>query len=193
MSKTKILTAIKKHQVPFVPLPQVPDFPQEEVDVCQKFIEIAAKSGTTCYSNNEGINWIIKNHFLNAKNIVAPSLAGIGNMEVDSKTSVEVLRKIDLTILEASIGVAENGALWLSEKNCPHRVLPFITQHLILLIDNHNIVSNMHQAYRKISITANGFGVFIAGPSKTADIEQSLVIGAQGARSLNVFLNNFNH
>jgi L-lactate dehydrogenase complex protein LldG len=33
-----------------------------------------------------------------------------------------------------------------------------------------------------------GFGVFLAGPSKTADIEQSLVLGAHGARGLVVFL-----
>ena len=33
-----------------------------------------------------------------------------------------------------------------------------------------------------------GFGLFISGPSKTADIELALVIGAHGARSTMVFL-----
>jgi L-lactate dehydrogenase complex protein LldG len=46
----------------------------------------------------------------------------------------------------------------------------------------------MHQAYEQISSADYGFGVFLAGPSKTADIEQSLVLGAHGARGLVVFL-----
>jgi len=69
-----------------------------------------------------------------------------------------------------------------------NRLLPFICQHLILIIEKKNIVATMHQAYQKIDIAREGFGVFIAGPSKTADIEQSLVIGAHGPRSLTVYL-----
>ncbi len=68
------------------------------------------------------------------------------------------------------------------------RVLPFITQHLVVLLDESSLVGNMTEAYQKIDIDQDGFGVFIAGPSKTADIEQSLVIGAQGARSFMVII-----
>ncbi len=46
----------------------------------------------------------------------------------------------------------------------------------------------MHEAMLEIENFNEGYGVFISGPSKTADIEQSLVIGAQGPLSLTVFL-----
>jgi L-lactate dehydrogenase complex protein LldG len=69
-----------------------------------------------------------------------------------------------------------------------HRVLPFITQHLGMLVDEDHIVATMHDAYKKMNNNEYGFGTFIAGPSKTADIEQSLVLGAHGARSMTIFL-----
>jgi len=70
------------------------------------------------------------------------------------------------------------------------RALPFITQHLAVIVNARNIVATMHDAYSSIGITNQGFGAFIAGPSKTADIEQSLVIGAHGPRSMSLFLVN---
>jgi L-lactate dehydrogenase complex protein LldG len=107
-------------------------------------------------------------------------------MSIHAGRSSSEMNTVDVCVLKAELGVAENGALWLPEKNMIDRCLPFITQHLIVLINKEDIVSDMHEAYRKI--TLGGYGVFIAGPSKTADIEQSLVIGAHGARSHTVFL-----
>jgi L-lactate dehydrogenase complex protein LldG len=76
----------------------------------------------------------------------------------------------------------------LYERQLVNRILPFICQHLVLVIRAGSLVSNLHEAYRTIEVGREGYGVFIAGPSKTADIEQSLVIGAHGARSLLVYL-----
>jgi L-lactate dehydrogenase complex protein LldG len=68
----------------------------------------------------------------------------------------------------------------------PHRVAPFICQHLVINVSK--IVPNMHAAYAELKKPNSSFGLFLAGPSKTADIEQSLVIGAHGARSLTVVI-----
>ncbi len=98
------------------------------------------------------------------------------------------LEKLDIVYLKGTVGVAENGAVWIYESQMLNRLLPFICQHLVLVIDKNEIVHTMHHAYERIDIAREGFGVFIAGPSKTADIEQSLVIGAHGARSATVYV-----
>jgi L-lactate dehydrogenase complex protein LldG len=97
------------------------------------------------------------------------------------------LEMVEIAILQAEFGVAENGAVWISDKFLSHRVLPFITQNLALVIPRKDLVNNMHDAYARLG-DSTGWGCFIAGPSKTADIEQSLVIGAHGARSMVIFL-----
>ncbi len=93
---------------------------------------------------------------------------------------------LDLAILKGQFGVAENGAIWLDDADLGLRAIPFITEHLVILLDRKALVPTMHQAYDRIGNQHSGFGLFIAGPSKTADIEQSLVIGAHGAKSLMV-------
>lgn len=98
------------------------------------------------------------------------------------------LEKLQKVYLRGSLAVAENGAIWLNENQMLNRLLPFICQHLVIVLDVDAIVATMHHAYQNINVVETGFGAFIAGPSKTADIEQSLVIGAHGAMSLNVLL-----
>ena len=98
------------------------------------------------------------------------------------------LSSLDLSIIEAELGVAENGAVWLTEKNFAHRLLPFIVPHIALILSENNIVPTMHEAMQAIELDEDGYGVFVSGPSKTADIEQSLVIGAHGPVSLTVIL-----
>ena len=76
----------------------------------------------------------------------------------------------------------------MDDSQLPHRVIPFITEHLVIVLSKENLVDTLHQAYKRIGEEHSGFGLFVAGPSKTADIEQSLVIGAHGPVSLTVIL-----
>jgi len=111
--------------------------------------------------------------------------------EVDEKAAflpAFELEKVEKAYVKGTLGVAENGAVWIYESQMLNRLIPFICQHLILVIEKKDIVDNLHLAYRKIDVSKEGFGAFIAGPSKTADIEQSLVIGAHGARSATIYV-----
>jgi L-lactate dehydrogenase complex protein LldG len=118
-------------------------------------------------------------------------IPGVGNPSVDieSLNDPHGLEGIDVAILAGEFGVAENGAVWISGSALGrHRAIFVITQQLVLVLRADQIVHNMHQAYERIRFERPGFGVFISGPSKTADIEQSLVIGAHGPRSCTLFL-----
>lgn len=105
-----------------------------------------------------------------------------------SLTNGTALSEVDVLLIEGDLAVGENGAIWISEERLPHRVAPFICQHLVISIAKNKLVGNMHEAYAHLGEQKAGFGLFLAGPSKTADIEQSLVIGAHGARSLLVVI-----
>jgi L-lactate dehydrogenase complex protein LldG len=192
MSKEKILAAIRKTKPTAVDLPELPVFPQDDAPALDVFIKTAEAVGIKVIhqSNLSTIHKVIRDLFPKAPTIVSPLTEIKTTKVLNPAGDPHDLSGVDVAILRAHWGVAENGALWVTEKDCGHRVLPFITQHLVLLLDQQALVKTMHEAYQKIKIDDTGLGLFIAGPSKTADIEQSLVIGAQGARSLTVFIHS---
>lgn len=126
---------------------------------------------------------------LNAKQIgsLLPYLT-TGNRALRAEDDPHQLADIDLAILPGRLGVAENAAIWVAGADLPQRAILFIAQHVLLALPRSAIVNNLHEAYAQLEWTNTPFGVFVSGPSKTADIEQSLVIGAHGARSMTVFL-----
>ena len=93
----------------------------------------------------------------------------------------------EIAVVDGEIGVAENGAVWIP-KTVKYKALYFIAEKLVIILDRNRIVSNMHEAYEEMKKEKYQFGTFISGPSKTADIEQALVMGAHGARDVLVIL-----
>jgi len=115
--------------------------------------------------------------------------AGTSTVDVSAMKQPHELLGVDLAILAGEFGVAENGAVWVPGSSLgPHRAVYVITEHLVLVVPAGQIVHTMQHAYERIRFERPGFGLFISGPSKTADIEQALVIGAHGPRSCTLFL-----
>lgn len=189
-SRDKIVSAVKGNKPTLLPLP-VMDWQVSTENTTDTFIKTLEGIGGTIYTITDlqqVMHKVLEIHG-NEKRIVNQIRLSDGNdpEEIKSESSIS-LEMVEVAIIEGQLGVAENGAIWVPEHAMGHRALPFICQHLVIVLPIKNIVPTMHQAYGSINVSSNGFGVFIAGPSKTADIEQSLVIGAHGARSLVVFL-----
>ncbi|PWB27988.1 lactate utilization protein C [Flavobacterium sp. HTF] len=191
-SKEQILQKIKQNQPDFVTeLPDLNVLGSDSFDILQTYKTILKGIGGDFeeVANYDEVTAFIKNNYLLNKRIIStiPELSEIAglNWENDDPHSLE---DVELTIVKAHFGVAENSALWVTDDLLGQRVAPFIAQYLAIVVHKKDIVATMHQAYDKIGNQEYGFGTFIAGPSKTADIEQSLVLGAHGARGLIVFL-----
>jgi L-lactate dehydrogenase complex protein LldG len=78
--------------------------------------------------------------------------------------------------------------VWVEGRALHHRAVFVIANHLALVVRARDIVHHMHEAYQRLAGRPRGYGLFISGPSKTADIEQVLVVGAQGARTCTVLV-----
>jgi len=192
-SRDKIMTAIKANQPALLQLPDVQMERQlpEPSAILPQFVKTLESIGGKAVVINDvaGIRDTLEQS-RNGQQYIVNTLPYLGtvNTEVISGMHAGSLEPVFTAYIEATLGVAENGSVWLYEHQLKNRLLPFICQHLVICLHAHTIVPTMHEAYEKIDIAREGYGVFLAGPSKTADIEQSLVIGAHGARSLLVYL-----
>ncbi|WP_343689026.1 LUD domain-containing protein [Chitinophaga sp.] len=187
MSRESILSAVKQNQPDGQALPELAPFHHDEAGDPAAFTKVVEFLGGQVIAIKSYADMLplIKEHSLVVT--THPEFYPDG-MRQWQEGDGRQLEKVDLAIIQGQLGVAENGAVWVTDDELQVRALPFIAQHLAIVLKSTAILPTMHDAYRKIGGPDAGFGVFIAGPSKTADIEQSLVLGAHGAKSLTVFL-----
>lgn len=159
-------------------------------DPLATFIEKSKEMGCDVVVLEEGdsIDGVVACKFPDAKKICSNlKEAGCATINPDDSEDIKELDGTDVGIVEGRLGVAENGCVWIPQQ-MRRKAVCFISENLVIVLDKNRVCSNMHEAYRRIEFNDYGYGSFISGPSKTADIAQVLVIGAQAARSVTLIL-----
>jgi L-lactate dehydrogenase complex protein LldG len=188
-SRAQILEAIAANKPAGIPLP-ILDFSQidQPGDLLEKFTaNLKGVGGQVILVNGDiELQQLLRNDKSSGKFIINQVAEG-GELDI-VPADPALLESVFRAYIKGDFGVAENGAIWVLESAMGNRVLPFICEQLVLVLYKSELLANMHEAYAAIQINREGYGVFIAGPSKTADIEQSLVIGAHGPKALSVLI-----
>ena len=157
-----------------------------------QFVKMSEMVGGQVIEVDSGrdVNVLIRELFPEAKEIASnlPEIT-IATRNPDTVGRARDLNGTDVGIIRGAFGVAENACIWIPQ-TMKEKAVMFISEHLVILLPKSQIVNNMHEAYRRIRFDEeyDGYGVFISGPSKTADIAQVLVMGAQAARSTTILL-----
>ena len=171
-------------------------------DPLLQFMNMTKSVGGNAIEVEKGrdINELIRELYPDAKEIASnlPEIT-IATRNPDDVGRARDLNGTDVGVVRGCFGVAENACVWIPQQ-MKEKAVMFISENLVILLDKKQIVNNMHEAYKRLSDQANsqeplaksfndyGYGSFISGPSKTADIAQVLVMGAQAARSATVLL-----
>ena len=174
-TKESILSRYKKHIREQFDMPSLDDIKGITYpDPLVQFIKMSESVGGQVIDVAEGrdINTLIKELYPDAKEIAS----NLPEITIATRNP-------------GKFGVAENACIWIPQQ-MKEKAVCFISENLVILLPKSQIVNNMHEAYKRIEFdeTYDGYGTFISGPSKTADIAQVLVMGAQAARSVTVLL-----
>ena len=191
MNKEDLLAKIRANIHTTYDMPSFDDMKGVQyADPLKQFVEMSKTVGGKVVEleNGQDINEVIKTCYPDAK-VIASNLpeVTIANRNPDTVDEANDLNGTDVGVVRGVFGVAENGCIWIPQ-TMKEKAMCFISEYLVIMLDRKQIVNNMHEAYQRIKFNSYGYGCFISGPSKTADIAQALVMGAQAARGVTVVL-----
>jgi L-lactate dehydrogenase complex protein LldG len=189
-TRDDILAKVRASEPPPLPLPELPSFVTRAGSRVDEFRSALARmGGKVADAPADGdLDALVGKLFPDARVVCSATTEVAGNRALGDIAAPAELADVDVGIVRAAFGVAETGSVWLTEDELGVNALAFLAQHLVVLLDADRIVGNMHDAYRERDRFEAGYGVFMTGPSATADIEGVLIHGAQGIRSLTAVL-----
>jgi L-lactate dehydrogenase complex protein LldG len=189
-SRNEILERIRRNQPQPRSQPAVPAFGPPMSSAVESFrAALTRMGGKLAETPADGqLDVLVTRLFPDAKVVCSATPEVKGNRPISGVKRQSELADVDVGVVRAAFGVSETGSVWLTEREFKVSALGFLSQHLVVLLDPVRIVGNMHDAYRQRAQFDASYGVFMTGPSATADIEGVLIHGAQGIRTLTVVL-----
>lgn len=190
-SRDKILAAVLQNQPTLSPLPDMTPFRGDNTDLMDRYCAMVTYIGSALFrvASLAEVTTVIRQNFDASQRTITTLPELSDSFELLSETAdPRTLNDVHLAVIKAKLAVAENGAVWLTEQQMGQRIVPYICQHLAVVVMEDDIVPTLHEAYAQIGAGEYGFGAFIGGPSKTADIEQALVMGAHGPITMSLFV-----
>jgi L-lactate dehydrogenase complex protein LldG len=187
-SRDDILERVRANQPAPVPLPEVPAFAAPRGAVFERFKAAATRMGGKFADvpTDGNLDALVRRLFPDARVVCSATPEVAGNRALAAVSRPAELDDVDVAVVRAVFGVAETGSVWLTENEFKVNALGFLAQHLVVLLDPAELVGNLHDAYARNDQFGAHYGVFMTGPSATADIEGVLIHGAQGIRTLTI-------
>ena len=189
-SRDEILECVRRNQPAPVPLPELAAFPPGNGPPVERFkAGVTRMGGKLAEAPGDGdLAALVRRSYPDAAVIASATPEVAGNRALDAVGRPADLHDVDVGVVRAVFGVAETGSVWLTDAELKVSSLGFLAQHLVVLLDPERIVGTFHDAYADRGQFDARYGVFMTGPSATADIEGVLIHGAQGIRSMTVVL-----
>jgi L-lactate dehydrogenase complex protein LldG len=152
------------------------------------------------HSESDVIGYITKVMKMNGHlRFAAPSAPEIfcinlekGGFEKIGSPLRERASEIDAGIVIASFGIAETGTLVVNSNSEDTRLATMLSETNFVLLNSGNIVEKSFDIADELNawFLESNYTAFITGPSRTADIERVLTLGAHGPAQLHIILIN---
>lgn len=110
----------------------------------------------------------------------------IADVDFDARTDAASLKDVDVGVVRACFGVAETGAVFLSDHHLCVNTLSAMAKNLVVLLDVNLIIEHLHLAHRQPQPFNARYAIMVTGPAAMADSESALMLGAKGVKSLRV-------
>ena len=173
-------------------LPQVAD---NEIDVLINSMESVLMSVTRLQSLGDcaqAVDWYLESENIDVSDpgsvTVAPALVDVSWPEHYRHGPASGVEKVSITPCIAA--VAETGSIVTVSGEQTPSTLNFLPETHIIIVRESQIVRHVDDVFpllRSLALLPRAVN-FITGPSRTADIEQTLEIGAHGPRRMHVLL-----